>query len=368
MSAPEPADAREGTSEETRVLDPKKGLVLFLFVLISFLGTLELVKWLFKVAPPDRYNDFTIADPQLDFEEVERSISLGMLRPLVDPEPIPAEKAPELRHKFVVSSDRVAVVTIGGETRGYLLRVLVYHEFINDTLGGVPITIVHQPVSDLVSVYERTIQGQTLAFGTSGLQLDSHVLAYDQPPMNDRSRLAESSLWSPMLGIALAGPRSGERLKRIPVEVTTWGDFRTRFPEGTIPLPPPDYLKQYRKDPYTQYLGAERPRFDADPMPEDPSTFFDRTIVVAGGGTGEIVAYRTSELLAEGSVQLTRTQGDLTLNFRVVDREKEIVAVTAASGTLDWTLQTFWFTWFASRERVEQVAAGQPLSDPRAEN
>ncbi len=368
-----PTSARDGapedsaTPDDTKVLSPKVGLAMFLFIVVAFFGTIEGVKALFDIAPPDPLNGFTVSNPTVDLAEIERAIPLGNIRPLRDLEPIPASEAHELRHRFVVSSDRVAVVTLGGETRGYLLRVLVFHEVANDVLGGMPIAVVHHPVSDLVIVFERTVDGEVLEFGTSGLLLDSHLIAYDLPPENDIRRIAESSLWSPLIGNAIAGPRSGLTLKRLECEVTSWGDFRTRFPDATIPLPPARYLKEYRKDPYTQYIGAGRPRYAADPLPpKEGRSFLTPMLVVATQGENSlegvtIEAYAIEDLIAaaEGPT-VERVQGGVPIQFRIVDRDKGIATVTAKSQReLIWVAQTYWFTWFASEERIRAGASHQ---------
>ena len=366
---------RRAKEAETKILSPRTGLAMFIFVLVAFFGTIEAVKSLFDVAPPDPLNGFILTERLIDLEEIERAIPLGNVRPLRDCEPIPAADALDLRHKFVVPSDRVAVLTLNGETRGYLLRVLVFHEVVNDVLGGVPIAVIHHPVSDLVVAYERTIGDEVLEFGTSGLLLDSHLLAYDLPPENDVERIAESSLWSPLAGYAIAGPRVGTDLSRLFCEVTTWGDFRTRFPEATIPLPPAKYLKQYRKDPYTQYIGSGKPRYRADPLPpEEGRSFFTPMLVVATEPLDErepndrseapgvtVEAYAIEDLIAESTgPTLLREQGGVALEFRIVDREKGIATVHAVrEGELSWVAQTYWFTWVASEERIRVVAKGQ---------
>ncbi len=325
-------------------------------IFFAFAGVIFGILHLFQMRVPDPYNGFSVSgDTDIATQEIERAIDLGAVRPLDEPSSFTPQEAEEywksarMRGKFLVPSDRVAVVTVNGETRGYPLRVLVFHEVINDVLGGIPIAVVHHPVSDLVAVFEREFEGDTLRFGPSGLLLDSHLLVYDRPPQSDLNRLNECSLWSPLLGIALSGPRVSTPLKVLPLEVTTWGDFRTRFPEANLPKPPVAYLKQYRKDPYTAYVGTGSPRFRADPLPDpDERALFTPMLIV--GTSSTIQAYAIPELIEEAGSQspyLVKQQREQSLQFRIVDREQGVVTVASLDQPLKSVQQVYWFAWYA---------------------
>ena len=364
---PQPQLEAELSSADTRMLSPRAGLLLFLIVLGFVLGSIEGVRWLFRVDPPDPMNGFTIADADVPLDEIERAGTVGLLRPLVDPGSMPAAEAEALKMRsgnpiFLVSSDRVAIVEVNGETRGYPLRVLVFHEVVNDTVGGVPIAIVHHPVSGMVVAFERTVAEEELTFGPSGLFLDSSLLIFDRPPGNDIARQAESSLWSPLIGTCLGGPRLGERLTRLPVAVTNWADFKASVEDPQVVRPHPDYVKSYRKDLYNQYEGMGIPRFRFDPRPPEPTDggrpLFTRMLVVAAGSPVEVRAFALEEIVAahpEG-VLATKVGGE-EIELRVVDRERAVVRPSARAGSeILWSLETYWFVWFASRERILEAA------------
>jgi len=52
--------------------------------------------------------------------------------------------------------------------RAYPIRVLSYHEIVNDVVDGDPIAITWCPICWSVIVYDRRVDGRTLTFGTSG--------------------------------------------------------------------------------------------------------------------------------------------------------------------------------------------------------
>ena len=55
---------------------------------------------------------------------------------ILEPECIPPAKA-----GFLENSDPVIGVTIGTEARAYPIKILNWHEVVNDTVNGVPIAV-----------------------------------------------------------------------------------------------------------------------------------------------------------------------------------------------------------------------------------
>ncbi len=64
---------------------------------------------------------------------------------------------------------------IGGEARAYPLRILHWHEVVNDVVGGVPIVVTYGSLTDSVRVFDRRVGGATLRFGASGLLNDDPI-------------------------------------------------------------------------------------------------------------------------------------------------------------------------------------------------
>jgi hypothetical protein len=169
----------------------------------------------------------------------------------------------EERGKYLVSSDLVVGVRAGGEARAYPIRILNWHEIVNDTLGNVPIAVTFSPLTYGVAVFERRIGGAEVELGFSGRLLDSGQVFYD--------RTDDPSLWSQLLGAAVSGPASerGATLSRLPFSLTTWGDWQGLEPATTVLRPDPKFHKQYPKNPYGSYYQRGRLRFPVDPVPPE---------------------------------------------------------------------------------------------------
>ncbi len=96
-----------------------------------------------------------------------------------------------------------------------------------------------------------TIEGEITTFGVSGKLWRDTLVMYDR---------ATRSLWSQLLGAAVAGPLTGQKLEVIPAEVTTWSAWKKRHP-GTLVLrkPAPEALQDTRR------RGSSYGSYHADP-------------------------------------------------------------------------------------------------------
>ncbi len=116
---------------------------------------------------------------------------------------IPALSAPKFKPANEVGmgfEDRVVGVVVDGVARAYPRNVLVWHEVVNDRIGDLPFVLVYSPLSGAVAGFEAKSDAGADRFGVSGLVYNSGTLLFDR---------ASESLWLPMEGLAIAGPRKG---------------------------------------------------------------------------------------------------------------------------------------------------------------
>src|ERR687888_600077 len=57
----------------------------------------------------------------------------------------------------------VIVVRVGKAVRAYPEEILVWHEIVNDTLGGRPIAVTYCPLCNSALVFDRRVGGGTLS-------------------------------------------------------------------------------------------------------------------------------------------------------------------------------------------------------------
>lgn len=168
--------------------------------------------------------------------------------------------------KLLVSADRVVGVAIGDDARAYPLRILNWHEVVNDTVGGVPIAVTYHPLCDSVAVFDRRVGEDTFEFRISGLLYNSSQLLFPH-----QAKPGGESLYSQLLAKAVTGPdaEAGKTLTVLPSKIVSWGDWKTLHPETKVLEPDPLFRKQYPRRPYGSYRGRQIPRYPVEPYPPE---------------------------------------------------------------------------------------------------
>ena len=122
-------------------------------------------------------------------------------------------------------AEAVVTLDIDGDARAYPIRAMIWHEIVNDTVGGVPVSVTYCPLCNSAVTYRREIQGVETTFGTSGRLFASALVMYDR---------ATESLWTHFDGRAVVGVLTGEQLESIASPLISWGDFRSAYPTGQV--------------------------------------------------------------------------------------------------------------------------------------
>ena len=156
---------------------------------------------------------------------------------------------------FLTHSDIVIGLEIDGEAKAYPLSILVWHEIVNDNVGGTPVAVTYCPLCFTNQVFERVLDGQEVEFGTSGKLYNSNLVMYD--------RLTDS-YWSQALGKAITGELTTQELKIIPFDVISWGDWISLHPETLVLTTETGHVRAYGVDPYGDYYTDPRILFPID--------------------------------------------------------------------------------------------------------
>lgn len=150
-------------------------------------------------------------------------------------------------------------LVIDGQARAYPLRILTWHEIVNDDLAGVPIAVTYCPLCNAAIVFDRRVGEQVLAFGTTGKLRKSDLVMYDR---------TTESWWQQFLGEAIVGALTGTRLKMLPARIESWERFAAAHPDGDVLVPSSTGLRSYGRNPYAGYDSSERPFLFRGTYPE----------------------------------------------------------------------------------------------------
>lgn len=135
-------------------------------------------------------------------------------------------------------------LNLNGETRGYPLAVLIWHEIVNDVVGGIPVAVTYCPLCNAAIVFDRRHDGKILDFGTTGFLRHSDMVMYDRQ---------SESWWQQYDGLGLIGQYSGQHLRSITSQLVGFADFTAAHGEAQVLRPPSPSQRVYGANPYIGY-------------------------------------------------------------------------------------------------------------------
>lgn len=259
---------------------------------------------------------------------------------------IPSIDAP----KFTTLPERDSVLrdegiglafVVGEDARFYPYQILVWHEIVNDTVGGTPVGITYCPLCLTGIVFDRRVEGQETTFGTSGKLWQSNLVMYDR---------ATDSYWSQVTGEAIVGERSGTALTILPADTMPLRVFAARYPVGKVLTTETGHRRDYTLDPYGDYYTSKEVGFG---VRQQDARFHPKEVVMGVVLDGTAVAIPVKLVLDAG--QITGTVGNTTIVAKG-DREAQSVQVfrRLADGSLERlpAFPVFWFSWYASHPQT----------------
>jgi len=252
---------------------------------------------------------------------------------LLKPKFVSAEAA-----DFLSEDDRVLGVAAGPAAKAYPLRILNWHEVVNDVLGDRPVAVTYCPLTASGVVYDRKLKGKVLSFGVSGRLYQSNVLMYDHQT---------ESLWSQLQEEAVTGSYTGAGLRFVPSVETTWGAWRRLHPKTLVLSVDTGYRRPYDRDPYASYRVSPDPMF--------PVRALDRRLpakekVLGLRLGGRTKAYVVKALKEQGRLRDRIGGRKLAVTF---DRKAGSAQVVDERGKLMPAVVVYWFAWAAFHPGTE---------------
>ena len=229
-------------------------------------------------------------------------------------------------------NDRVIGLISGGVPKAYPVRILNWHELVNDgdilvsycPLCGTGMAF-HVPAAD---------------FGVSGLLYNSDMLLYDRKT---------ESLWSQILGQAISGERKGEKLPMLAVENTSWQHWQETHPDTLVLSNQTGYSRNYSDSPYGQYATSKALYI---PVSQKSKRYHPKEKLIGIELNGVFKAYPFIELDKSGvSVLKDNVAGQaIEIHFNQQHRSGYI---RLASGKTLASLTSYWFAWYAFHPETE---------------
>jgi len=224
---------------------------------------------------------------------------------------------------WIAADETVQVVSVGSgeerETHIYPIQILMWHEIVNDTVAGRPVTVTFCPLCNTGIAFDRRFDGRLLDFGTTGRLRYSNLLMYDRQT---------ETWWQQATGRGVAGAYAGGRLEMVPMLTLAWSDATEEYPEARVLSKDTGYNRSYGRNPYSGYDTAERPFLYRGPT-DDEFSPMTRVVTVFHNDSSEAFPYPT---LREERVVTTSLGGDPIAVFWAPGTASPLDAGSTAGG------------------------------------
>ncbi len=155
--------------------------------------------------------------------------------------------------QWIKDVEPVIALEVDGEARAYPLQILIWHEIVNDEIGGVPVAVTFCPLCYAAVVFRRpTIEGQELTFGTSGNLRHSDMVMWDRQT---------ESWWQQFKGLGIVGTLTGTQLDVLPAAIVSWKSFKKAYPAAKVLSRDTGIKRAYGKNPYVGYDDVSKKPF-----------------------------------------------------------------------------------------------------------
>ena len=191
----------------------------------------------------------------------------------------------------VADAEPIVVYENEGDARAYPLAILIWHEIVNDEVGGQPVSVTFCPLCNTAIAFDRNFGNQVLDFGTSGLLRNSDLVMWDRQT---------ETLWQQATGEGIVGELAGQSLTFLPASVINFGEFRERYPDGQVLSRETGHNRRYGNNPYTGYDNISSQPFLFDGEIDDRLPAMERVVGLVVGE--QAVAYPFSAIAEAGVI------------------------------------------------------------------
>ncbi len=213
------------------------------------------------------------------------------------PDGIPAIDNPEFLEAADANldpNDKVIGYYHNGEARAYPQNIMVYHEIVNDRVGGKNVAVTYCPLTATSQGFKR---GET-TLGVSGQLLNSNLVLFDRET---------ESYFSQINATGLQGTHEGETLDEVNLYWTTWERWQNAHPDTKVLSENTGHVRNYNNDPYGSYNpigGYYQSNNVMFPLMHESNRHHNKEMVV-GARTSDASVYFLLEDLESERVQHT---------------------------------------------------------------
>lgn len=245
---------------------------------------------------------------------------------------------------FLEPDDRVLGLVMNGVAKAYPIRILNWHEVVNDSFADTPVAVTYCPLCGTGAAFIARMDEIKLVFGVSGLLYNSDVLLYDRQ---------SESLWSQIRAEAVTGEFIGLKLQTLPLIHTSWKKWKVQYPATLVLSEKTGFVRNYGRNPYQGYALTEQLYFPVANTSDAP--LHPKETVLGVELNGGFKAYPFSRLKQYGKEQFNDSVGGAEVMI-FWDEEGHSARAAAPEGKTVSFIQGFWFAWYAFYPQTELFA------------
>lgn len=240
-------------------------------------------------------------------------------------------------------NDVVFGVDYQGEIIAIPQRILVWHEIMNDTLGGEAVSFTYCPLTGTAIGFKSPApKANDPSLGVSGKLVNSNLIMYDR---------ATDSYWPQILGQAIIGQKTGSQLEEFPLVWTTWDRWKTKHPNTKVLSRNTSFARNYNPsgDPYGSYLKENKGYYSNDRLifsPINSNSILGNKEVIIGirDKDRNAVAIVKDVLKEKKQLDLVLAERPITI---VYDAELDFYQAKYTD-TNEWinAFDAMWFAWY----------------------
>ena len=234
--------------------------------------------------------------------------------------------------KWLRDDDRVLALIHKGEKRVYPLKIIVWHEIVNDTIGGDPVVVTYCPLCATGIAFERIIESEPVEFGTTGKLYNSNLVMYDRKT---------NTYWSQLDGLAIGGKLAGNKLTRVHIDTVEWGEWKKEHPDSDVLSINTGFGRNYDRDPYGDYYQNRQIMF---PVDHTDNEIHPKTLIYGINFDDAQQAYKEDDLIAYGSLADTINETRIKISR---DKVGVVTATNLETSEEIPLTRAFWFVWYA---------------------
>lgn len=217
---------------------------------------------------------------------------------------------------WLKSQEPVVAFSHEGVARAYPLQILIFHEIVNDTIAGKPVTVTFCPLCNASIVFDRNFDGKVLDFGTTGRLRNSDLIMYDRQ---------SETWWQQFTGRGMIGEYNEMKLTQLPSQIISYEVFKSSYPNGEVLSTDTGTSRPYGENPYRGYDDINSNPFLLRGSADPRLPAMERVLSVPDGDKVQLV---TLSLLADNPIVQFDTDAGSVL----------VLATSSANSALDDTM------------------------------